>query len=179
VPSLLGPPSWASVPYLLCHELICHVNQAAPMSSEDPLAEGWMDMVALQLHNRWATRIFPWAPQQAVNAANRLSDEVLKRWRGLPEPHLTTRAIRSNGREAAQWVEGKLQPFGDPRQDLSDLARLSLQLNRVSPAMAGRLAFVAKVNNSRFDLGLQARLLASLRRWHEDPGNAVGVLSFG
>jgi hypothetical protein len=178
VPSLLGPPSWASVPYLLCHELVCHVNQAAPMSSEDPLAEGWMDMVALQLHNRWANKIFPGEARLAVNAANRLSDGVLKLWRGLPEPHLTTRVMRTRGNDAAQWVEGKLQPFDDPRQDLPGLIRLSLQLNRVSPTVADRLEFVSKVNNCRRDLGLQARLLASLRRWRDDLGSASDVLSF-
>jgi len=97
IPGLLGPPSWASVPYLLCHELICHVNQAAPMSSEDPFGGGWMDLVALQLHNHWAEEIFPWAPALARSAAARLSDDVLRRWHGLEEPHMTTRAVRSQG----------------------------------------------------------------------------------
>jgi hypothetical protein len=178
IPGLLGPPSWASVPYLLCHELICHVNQAAPMSTEDPFGEGWMDLVALQLHNHWAGKIFPWAPALARSAAARLSDEVLRRWRGLSEPHMTTRAVRSRGRAAAQWVEDKLEPFHDPGTVPSELIRLSLQLNRASPTVAARIEFISKVND-RSNPRRQAGLLAQLRRWLEDTEKAADrVLSF-
>jgi hypothetical protein len=178
VPGLLGPPSWASVPYLLCHELICHVNQAAPMSSEDPFAEGWMDLVALQLHDQWAEEIFPWAPALARAAAARLSDAVLQRWPGMPEPHMTTRAARSLGREAAQWVREKLRPFLDPGQAVPELIRLSLQLNRVSLTVADRLEFVSRVNSGRADPRVQAHLLARLRLWLENIEKADRVLSF-
>jgi hypothetical protein len=179
VPGLLGPPSWASVPYLLCHELICHVNQAAPMSSEDPFAEGWMDLVALQLHDQWAEEIFPWAPGIARAAAARLSDAVLQRRPGLPEPHMTTRAARSQGREAAQWVRDKLQPFVDPGQVVPELIRLSMQLNRVSLTVADRLEFISGVIRGRCgDPGVQANLLAGLRLWLENIEQADRVLSF-
>ena len=178
VPGLLGPPSWASVPYLLCHELICHVSQAAPMSSEDPFAEGWMDLVALQLHDEWAEEIFPWAPALARSAAARLSDGVLRRWRGLPEPHMRTRALRSQGREAAQWAQEKLRPFHDPGSVPPELIRLSLQLNRVSVTVADRLEFISKVNYGRSNPRLQASLLARLRLWLENIEKADKVLSF-
>jgi hypothetical protein len=179
VPGLLGPPSWASVPYLLCHELICHVNQAAPMSSEDPFAEGWMDLVALQLHNQWAEEIFPWAPATARAAAKRLSDTVLQRWPGLPEPHMRTRAARSEGHEAARWVRDKLRPFLGQGQVLPAFWRLSAQLNRVSLTVADRMEFISRVNlGSRFDVGIQAKLLARLRLWLEDTEQANKVLSF-
>ena len=178
VPGLLGPPSWASVPYLLCHELICHVNQAAPMSSEDPFAEGWMDLVALQLHDRWAEEIFPWAPELARRAAGRLSDAVLQRWPGLQEPHMRTRALRFLGREAAQWVQAKLRPFHDPGRIPPELIRLSLQLNRVPLTVADRLEFISKINRSRFEPRVQASLLARLRLWLEDLEKADRVLSF-
>jgi hypothetical protein len=178
IPGLLGPPSWASVPYLLCHELICHVNQAAPMSSEDPFGEGWMDLVALQLHDHWAGQIFPWAPLLARSTATRLSNDVLKRWRGLPEPYMRTRGLRNEGREAARWVEEKLEPFHDPSKAPSELIRLSLQLNRASPTVAGRIEFISKINY-RSNLRLQAGLLAQLRRWLEDAEKAADrVLSF-
>jgi len=180
IPGLLGPPSWASVPYLLCHELICHVNQAGPMSSEDPFGEGWMDLVALQLHNHWAGKIFPWAPALARSAGARLSDDVLRRWRGLPEPHMTTRAVRSRGREAARWVEDELKQLTrtNRRSVPSELIRLSLQLNRASPTLAGRIEFISKVND-RSNLRRQAGLLVQLRRWLEDTEKAADkVLSF-
>jgi hypothetical protein len=178
IPGLLGPPSWASVPYLLCHELICHVNQAAPMSSEDPFGEGWMDLVALQLHNHWAEEIFPWAPALARSSAARLSDDVLRRWRGLPEPHMSTRGLRYAGREAARWVEEKLVPFHDPSKVPSELIRLSLQLNRASPTVADRIEFISRVN-CKSNPRLQAGLLAQLRRWVEDTEKAADrVLSF-
>ncbi len=178
VPGLLGPPSWASVPYLLCHELICHVNQAAPMSSEDPFAEGWMDLVALQLHDQWAEEIFPWAPALARDAAARLSDTVLQRWSGLPEPHMHTRALRNVGHVAARWVQDKLRPFHDPAQVLPELIRLSLQLNRVPLTVAGRMEFISKVNLGSSEPRLQARLLARLRQWLEGAKKADEVLSF-
>jgi hypothetical protein len=178
VPGLLGPPSWASVPYLLCHELICHVNQAAPMSSEDPFAEGWMDLVALQLHDQWAEEIFPWAPALARRAAERLSDAVLQRWPGLQEPHMRTRALRLVGREAAQWVQERLRPFHDPSRVPPELVRLSLQLNRVPLTVADRLEFISKVNLGRFEPRLQASLLARLRLWLENIEKADKVLSF-
>ncbi len=178
VPGLLGPPSWASVPYLLCHELICHVNQAAPMSSEDPFAEGWMDLVALQLHDQWAEEIFPWAPALARDAATRLSDGVLRRWQNMPEPHRRTRALRSQGRWAAECVQEKLRPFHDPSLTPPELIRLSLQLNRVSPTVAERLEFISKVNNVKWDPHLQASLLARLRLWLENIEKADRVLSF-
>jgi hypothetical protein len=181
IPGLLGPPSWASVPYLLCHELICHVNQAAPMSSVDPFGEGWMDLVALQLHNHWAEEIFPWAPALARSAAARLSDDVLRRWSGLEAPHMEARAVRSQGREAAWWVQEKLEklrPFHDPGGVPSELIRLSLQLNRASRTFAGRMNFISKVND-RSDFRLQAGLVYQLRLWLEDGEKAADrVLSF-
>jgi hypothetical protein len=178
VPGLLGPPSWASVPYLLCHELICHVNQAAPMSSEDPFAEGWMDLVALQLHDQWAEEIFPWAPALARRAAERLSDAVIQRWPGLQEPHMRTRALRLVGREAAQWVQEKLRPCHDPNRVPPELIELSLQLNRVPLTVADRLEFISRVNRGRFEPRLQASLLARLRLWLENMEQADKVLSF-
>jgi hypothetical protein len=145
------------------------------MSSEDPFAEGWMDLVALQLHDQWAEKIFPWAPALARDAAARLSDGVLRRWRGLPEPHMTTRAVRSRGREAARWVQEKLRPFHDPSKVPPELIRLSL--NRVSPTVADRMEFISKVND-RSNPRLQASLLARLRLWLENIEKADRVLSF-
>jgi len=179
VPSLLGPPSWASVPYLLCHELVCHANQAAPMDSEDPFAEGWMDLVAKRLHDHWIEEIFPWAPALARDAANRLYYLIEQRWPRMPEPHMTTRAARKVGRVAATWVEKKLQPFQDVQEPVPALVRLSLQLNRASPTFAGRVAFIGKVNNAGIsDHELQAKLLAELRRWLEGHSSADNILSF-
>lgn len=182
IPSLLGPPSWASVPYLLCHEIVCHVNQAAPMSSDDAFGEGWMDMVALQLHDRWADQIFPWAPALARSAANRLSDTVLRRWTGMHKQDLDARAARSVGREAARSVGDMLGPFLGNSQDTSGLIQLSLQLNRATPTVAGRLAFVSKINSIEsglnLDPGLKAALLARLRLWLQGTAQAETILSF-
>jgi len=183
VPSRLGTPSWACVPYLLCHELVCHVNQAAPLDSLDPFAEGWMDFVAWQLHDEWADQLFPWAPAEARKAARSLSETVLKRWRDLPEPHMATRAARSLGRLAAEFVESKLQPFDagrqppgagysqpdDGQQAFSLLARLSLQLNRVPAELSNRVSMVDRILKARDSSPssdrYKAHLMADLRRW--------------
>lgn len=179
VPRLLGPPSWATIPYLLCHELVCHANQAAPMSTCDAFAEGWMDLVALRLHHEWAVQMFPWAPSAAREAAEKLSSDVLDRWPDLPEPHMSTRGVRYQGRLAAMWVEEILEPFHDPGSSAPELIRLSLQLNRTSPTLAGRLDFIAKVLDGKTtDKALKAKLLLALRRWCDGDGGPGGVLSF-
>jgi hypothetical protein len=175
IPGLLGPPSWAVIPYLLCHELVCHVNQGAPMDSGDPFAEGWMDLVAKRLHDEWVNEIFPWAPAMARSAANRLSDVVVRRWQGLAEPSMTTRAARGQGRYAADFAAQQLEPSRDATdRGLSGLTCLSLQLNVVSSTVAARKDFVSGVNNARVDPALQARLLAALGRWRRGgPVNEV------
>ncbi len=178
IPSLLGPPSWAAVPYLLCHELVCHVNQAAPMDSGDPFAEGWMDLVAKHLHDQWVDRIFPWAPAMARSAASRLSDIVLRRWPGLAEPHMSTRAARVQGRYAAEWAERHLGSPRDMPERAANLTCLSLQLNRTRSTVADRKAFVAKVNHASLDPALQARFLATLNRWLNSQATAAEVLFF-
>jgi hypothetical protein len=166
IPSLLGPPSWAAIPYLLCHELVCHVNQGAPMDSGDPFAEGWMDLVAKRLHDEWANEIFPWAPAMARSAADRLSDVVLRRWQGLAEPSMTTRAARVQGRYAAEFVAQQLEPSRNATdQGPAELTCLSLQLNVVLSTVAVRKDFVSRVNHAAFDPALLARLLATLGQW--------------
>jgi len=177
VPSLLGPPSWAAVPYLLCHELVCHIDQGAPMDSGDPFAEGWMDLVAKRLHDLWVNDIFPWAPAMALSAAGRLSDIVLRRWYGLAEPHMTTRAARFQGRRAAEFVEQILGSSRDPATR-TGLTCLSLQLNRTPSTVAARKDFVSRVNHASFDPALRARLLAALRHWSHG-GSPDDVLFFG
>jgi hypothetical protein len=163
-----GPPSWAAIPYLLCHELVCHVNQGAPMDSGDPFAEGWMDLVAMRLHDEWANEIFPWAPAMARSAASRLSDVVLRRWQGLAEPSMTTRAARVQGRYAAEFVAQLLEPSRNATdRGPGELTCLSLQLNVVPSIVAARKDFVSRVNQARFDPALQARLLAALGRWRQ------------
>lgn len=177
IPGLLGPPSWAAVPYLLCHELVCHVNQGAPMDSGDPFAEGWMDLVAKRLHDLWASEIFPWAPAMALSAADRLSGDVLRRWRGLAEPHMTTRAARVQGRYAARFVEQDLDPSRSVTDRITEeLTCLSLQLNVTSSTVLARMDFVSRVNDAAFDPALRARLLAMLGRWRR--GAAIGEVLF-
>lgn len=178
IPSLLGPPSWAAVPYLLCHELVCHVNQAAPMDSGDPFAEGWMDFVAKLLHDQWVDQIFPWAPAMARSAASRLSDIVLRRWPGLVEPHMTTRAARVQGQYAAGWAEQHLGSRQDVLEQAANLICLSLQLNRTPSTVADRKAFVAKVNHASLDPALRARFSATLARWLNNQASAAEVLFF-
>jgi hypothetical protein len=177
IPGLLGPPSWAAVPYLLCHELVCHVNQGTPMDSGDPFAEGWMDLVAKRLHDLWANEIFPWAPAMALSAADRLSGDVLRRWQGLAEPHMTTRAARVQGRYAARSVEQDLNSSRSVTdRTTEELTCLSLQLNVTSSSVSARKDFVSRVNGAAFDPALRARLLAMLGRWRR--GAAIGEVLF-
>ncbi|MCA1706656.1 MAG: hypothetical protein LC808_26685 [Actinobacteria bacterium] len=179
VPPRLGPPSWASVPYLLCHELVCHASQAADADSTDPFTEGWMDMVALELHDRWIDDVFPWDPAFAKEAGHRLSDVVRRGGPHLREPHMTTRGSRGTGWAAAGWVLGKIRPFAlDSEGAWMDFECLSVQLNRLHVVPALHKSFVAKVNACQGDLALATRLTVVLRHWLAGEATPAEVFSF-
>jgi len=188
-PSLLGPPSWAAIPFLLCHELICHVNQAAPMDSGDPFAEGWMDLIAQRLHNRWIDSVFPWAPTFARRCASELSYITTQRGQHLPYLHSTTRATRMLGHHAAQLTEGALRVTrpARPMRSSRALEHLSLQLNRVSATVPQRWSFVVKIvrlldrrpeQMRRSELEQRTRLRACLQQWATGEISAREVLFF-
>ena len=180
-PSLLGPPSWAAMPYLLCHELVCHVSQRAPTDSGDPFAEGWMDLVAHRMHDRWVRSVFPWAPEFAHDSAEELSRITRRRGNGIPHPHDKTRAARQVGRSAAGRMEELLRLAGSVRPAAA-LERLSLQLNRVDATVADRLAFVGLINSCAGtgpeQLGKRYRLRELLGQWLVGEVDARKVLFF-
>jgi len=188
-PSLLGPPSWAAVPFLLCHELVCHATQGAPMDSSDPFAEGWMDLIAQRLHDRWLDKVFPWAPKFARTCADELSCITRQRGPDLPDLHSNTRAARAMGRQAALLIEEALRVVRHPssRSPSRALERLSLQLNRVSSTVTDRWSFVAKIMRlldrpetqlDRNELEQRVRLRRCLQGWVAGEVPASEVLFF-
>jgi hypothetical protein len=56
------------IPYVFLHELICHVWDGAETgiipepSDADPFAEGWMDFIAICLHDEWLDSRYPQLP---------------------------------------------------------------------------------------------------------------------
>lgn len=189
-PQLLGPPSWASIPYVLCHELLCHASQAAPSSDvTDPLTEGWMDEVAASIHDSRTKTLFPWDPDIATQEGRRLCEALRTLRPGLNGIQRTTRSARIQGAEAARIV----------RRILADLARLSnlsggnlflrlsVELNAVratSPEeyLGAHRSFVSRVITAERDgeraVVLRARRDAALRKWVIGQLSATEVLSF-
>jgi hypothetical protein len=164
VPALLGPPTWASLPSLLCHELIAHVNQASPMKSVDPFGEGWMDVVAGQYCEAWIGELFPQCREFAIASARQLTEVTTQRYPGLTRISDKTRAVRVNGTLAARQVQRQVTALvkASGRSPNREFERLSLQLNRVAVSAEKREAFVSAVIQA-----LNGSDVRVARRWAE------------
>ncbi|WP_425003116.1 hypothetical protein [Mycolicibacterium sp. S3B2] len=166
------------MPYLLCHEFVCHAFQGAKRASDDPFAEGWMDRVALNLHDFWADELFPSAPQLAREEAHFLSALVRTSFDGLEDPHPVTRAARTLGWMAADLVEQFFKPFEHGFGEPSLFTQLSIQMNLEVTGVDHRGLFVAEVMRTRRDPKLRLLLNSRLREVAEGVGDVNGVLNF-
>jgi hypothetical protein len=175
-PKLLGPPTLASVPYVLCHELVCHAFQGAVNSDEDSFAEGWMDQVALSLHDEWSDHLFPRAPQLARDAADALSSYLREDALYLDDSYGKTRDARRLGWAAAEEVERFLRGHDDAPPSL--FHKLSIQLN-VLPDFdfRRRRAFVAAVRAASKEFTRRAKRDAVLLQWKERQIGASELVS--
>jgi hypothetical protein len=182
VPALLGPPTWASMPSLLCHELVAHINQAAPMTSTDPFGEGWMDVVAQGYHLAWIGDLFPQCREFAMRCAAELGTLTSQRYPGLKAISDKTRAVRVAGTLAASQVDAQLTALvrAEGRAPDREFERLSLQLNRVPASAAKREAFVYAVIEALNGLdGKVARRWGEcLASWLRGAATPSDVLSF-
>jgi hypothetical protein len=182
VPALLGPPTWASVPSLLCHELVAHINQAAPMKSTDSFGEGWMDVVAQRYHQAWIGDLFPQCREFAMRCAMELGTLTSLRYPGLKAISDKTRAVRIAGTLAASQVNAQLTALvkTDGRAPDHEFERMSLQLNRVPASAEKREAFVdAVIEALNGPDGTTARKWGEcLASWLGDEASPSEVLSF-
>lgn len=167
-PSRLGPPSLASLPYVLTHELFCHAAQAVwPNRSDDPFTEGWMDFGAVEIVRAHAPALLPGSPVAAESAAVRLSTTLRRMSADLPEPHRTTRAARQRGWKAAESVYESLRRIlGDQARDA--FLRLCVELNQTAASVDDHTVFVQVVNMRASSRGPdRAAFLLWLRNWWE------------
>lgn len=187
IPQLLGPPSWASIPYVLCHELLCHASQAAAESdATDPFTEGWMDDVATFVHERSTSALFPWEPSFAAEEGGRLSDSLHKLTDGLSYAERKARYARMLGLSAARIVRHDMADLSGLRRGVGAdtlFHQLSVELNTVpavSPArdLADHRAFVDSVVKTARDPLAKVRLKAALRKWITGHQTAKEVLAF-
>jgi hypothetical protein len=189
LPASLGPPSLASIPYLLCHELASHVFQGADHDTEDPFAEGWMDSVALSLHQDWAQVFFPWAPEFAREQARDLSTLKQLNLSGLTRGEPVMRAARRQGYRAADTVNEILSRYDTVGGPPSLFHQLSIELNLVRCTVGQRLNFVsaveaagrgthAKHQATDADSRLAYQLSRRLRDWIKGKCDAAAVLCF-
>ena len=180
-PSRLGPPSWACIPYLLCHEVVGHANQSVANANADPFTEGWMDVLARKCHSDWVAELFPWKPSLAIDAAESFCGKTRSLGPNVIEPHATTRAARNQGRAAAQWVLGILTPFSEAAgmDPWFHFERLCVQLNRVPSSLDEHLAFVGRIAACSVE-PLEGRysphVLAVLRSWVEGGTTTEAVM---
>jgi hypothetical protein len=177
-PARLGPPTLASIPYLLCHELVCHVFQGADHDSEDPFAEGWMDRVALLLHQAWAQALFPRAPELARSQADELSSLVRMNLPGLTRGQPVTRAARRQGWEAAGMVNEILSRFDSGTAPPTNFQLLSIELNILRCDIGQRLNFVSAIRATVCDEALEYALARRLTDWVRGRCKAADVLFF-
>lgn len=189
VPDQLGPPSWASIPYVLCHELLCHASQAASSSDAlDPFTEGWMDEVAASVHGRRRLTLFPWLPDAAATKGRQLCEELRTLRDGLEDLETKARYARIQGAYAACTVRkilGGLAGLAPGVTSQSLFERLSVELNSVAAAspeeyLGLHKTFISNVIAAeRFNqLALRTRRDAALRKWVTGQLSAREVLSF-
>jgi len=187
VPQRLGPPSWASIPYVLCHELLCHASQAASSSDvTDPFTEGWMDEVAASVHGKQTATLFPWLPGTAAIEGRRLCEALRVLRDDLDDLEKKARSARIQGAYAARIVRkilarlAELSPLTGRR---SLFERLSVELNAVAAAspkeyLGLHQTFVSNVIAGEQYPALGTRRDAVLRKWVARQVSASEVLSF-
>jgi hypothetical protein len=187
VPELLGPPTWASIPYVLCHELLCHASQALPSSDiTDPFTEGWMDEIARQVHAKNVGTLFPLDPDMAAQEGGRLCDALRRLGTFAKGVHHEARSARLTGVRAAclaQQVLGNLAELSASDDGWGLFERLSVQLNTVPATnprqdLAAHIKFVSNVNAGRRVPRLAVQRDALLRKWLLAQVTAAEVLSF-
>jgi hypothetical protein len=185
VPQLLGPPSWASIPYVLCHELLCHASQAGPSSEvTDPFIEGWMDDLAAEVHSRRKRTLFPWRPDAAVDEGQRLCMALRSLHEDLEYLQKQARSARVQGAFAAhiaRRILKDLAPLSPPGGRRSLFERLSVELNATDAAnaqhyLAVHQKFVANVISGEIDPETGVRRNALFRAWVTGRASARQVL---
>jgi len=194
--SLLGPPTWAAIPYVLIHELVCHASQASLSGLEiDPFTEGWMDEMARELHDANIVQIFgARESRQARDEGESLCITLRSIRPDLPEPDYAARSARVQGVAAAALTLSILEELKDLRAGETGwtlFAKLSVQLNtRTSTgdprgdlarhqAFVGAVADIVANNESSIPRHVRAKAayLAVLRKWVLDLATAGDVLS--
>jgi hypothetical protein len=190
----LGPPTWAAIPYVLLHELLCHASQRAESNREDdPFSEGWMDDVAKLVHATKVGLIFPWAPAFAGSEGGMLCEQ-LRRPTQLTNTDRTrqARSARKAGVEAAEATREALAGLAGLKGTTGDelFICLSIRLNLVaSPPteveeFARHARFVEAVRSAAIneksgsDRSTMVRYRGLLRSWVLDRATPDDVLSF-
>jgi hypothetical protein len=185
VPQLLGPPSWASIPYVLCHELVCHASQAGSSSEvTDPFIEGWMDNLAAMVSSRRRTDLFPWRPGAAADEGQRLCMALRSLYEDLEYLQRQARSARVQGAAAARIAQGILRdlaPLSPPRGRRSLFQRLSVELNAVEAAsaqeyLAVHQRFIANVISGEHNPVAGVHRNALFREWVTRRASARQVL---
>lgn len=185
VPQLLGPPSWASIPYVLCHELLCHASQAGSSSEvTDPFIEGWMDDLAAMVHSKRRMALFPWRPDAAADEGLRLCMTLRSLHDDLEYLQRQARSARMQGAFAAriaQTILRDLAPLSPPRGRRSLFQRLSVELNAVEAAsaqeyLAVHQRFIGNVISGESNLQAAVHRNVLFREWVTGRASARQVL---
>lgn len=176
-PSALNHGSILALPYVLMHECVAHVLQG-PLDGdrehphpENRWAEGWMDYVALKLHERVFTSYGsqlpgPFSPQEARNVAADAAHRA--RWTGAHAALRRVSAYCKSGVEAAATMRRLLERFLDQEGAIDVLLRLSLTLNASDLPPEPRDDFAQAVQEAGRRASRSAPLVPALQAYLQD-----------
>jgi hypothetical protein len=152
-------PSLCQVPYVLCHELLCHAYQATATSRPEPRVvadkacawtEGWMDVLAMRAVEKWLDERANEHPKWIATALGSLRSQFVERHQGRvrPQANLTglERFQRIEAREKFDDLDAELRKFDGNENGASGVGSrtyaFSLALNALGLSQTKRQALL-------------------------------------
>lgn len=159
-PNMLGPAAYGAIPYLLVHELVCHVGaRQEEVDNGSPFAEGLMDWVAEYFFKRWIGEV-----DHRLAAAAEGYFEQLAALQRVPTSEEGAARISGHqaGRRLVAWLVGV---HGRSRvQAEAETARLGVEINPEEASLARKDLLVAQLNEGHWAPDFAKVLLAVIER---------------
>jgi hypothetical protein len=178
-PDLLDVPSFLAVPYLFCHELVCHAwqgiqtksaasrNKISSTRMDDYFAEGWMDAVAYHIFDAFVQRLstsealmrhehrelalLVHNDRQSIWRNARLPDDLTERAQNLHRQRLAR--LNVGVRSALQFAQF-LRDHADGFDPESAWYKISFDLNLRAEIVDRRQEFVTTAFGALFKRGV-------------------------
>jgi hypothetical protein len=159
-PNMLGPAAYGVIPYLLVHELVCHVGaRQEEVDNGSQFAEGLMDWVAEYFFRRWIGEV-----DHRLAAAAEGYFEQLASLQRVPTSEGGAVRIYGHqaGRQLVAWLVGV---HGRSRaQAEAETARLGVEINCEEASLARKDLLVTRMNEVHRTPDFAKNLLAVIER---------------